>query len=305
MFQRGYISQLELESQQFAVRRSELELNSAKTAKRVLEEFTKVKTLEDLQSQVETASAALDSERAAFELEEAKLKRLETQVANCVIIAPQSGMVVYANEREGRPGQQTSGIEEGAAVRDRQTILRLPDLSQMQVKVRVHETKVEDLRAGMRARVSIQGRDFQGQLVTVANQPEASGFWQGNVKEYAALVKIDGTPAGLKPGMTAEVEILIAHLKDVISVPVSAIVEVRGEYFCWVRDSNGTVEKRQLILGLSNDQFVEVKDGLAVGDQVLRNPRAIVKEARLDAVDSETVNVQDKFGDAPAGGGVR
>ncbi len=50
MFQRGYISSLELESQQFAVKRSQLELDSANTAKEVLEKFSKVKMLEDLKS---------------------------------------------------------------------------------------------------------------------------------------------------------------------------------------------------------------------------------------------------------------
>ena len=203
MFQRGYISSLELESQQFAVRRAQLELDSANTAMEVLEKFTKVKTMTELKSTVETAEANLESEQAAFELEEGKLKRLETQIENCTILAPQGGMVVYANEGGGRFGQQSATIEEGATVRDRQTILRLPDLAQMQVKVKVHETKVEDLRSDMRARVSIQGRDYQGTVISIANQPEATSFFQGNVKEYATIVKIDGQPEGLRPGMTA------------------------------------------------------------------------------------------------------
>src|SRR4029079_3587147 len=116
---------------------------SAKTAKDVLEKFTKAKTMEDLQSKVATAQARLESEKASFALEESKLKRLEGQKEICTIKAPQSGMVVYANDMGGggrMPGGQQVTIEEGAAVRERQTILRLPDLSQMQVKVLVHES---------------------------------------------------------------------------------------------------------------------------------------------------------------------
>jgi multidrug efflux pump subunit AcrA (membrane-fusion protein) len=297
MFQRGYISELELESQQFAVKRSQLELNAANTVKMVLVKFTKEKTLEDLQSQVETSEATMESEQAAFDLEESKLKRLETQIENCTIVAPQGGMVVYANERGGRFGQSTSGIEEGAAVRDRQTMLRIPDLSQMQVKVNVHETKVEDLRSGMRARVDIQERELQGYVTSVANQPESTSFFQGNVKEYATIVKIDGNPDGLKPGMTAEVEILVAHLKDVTSLPVSAVVEQRGQFFCWVKGPDGSPQRRPLILGLSNDQFVEIKDGVAEGDEVIRNPRALVEDARDETLEVEDVDVTDKFGD--------
>ncbi len=298
MFQRGYISSLELESQRFAVKRSQLELDSANTAKEVLEKFTKEKTLEELNSQVETTKAAMESEQAAFQLEQGKLKRLETQASNCTITAPQDGMVVYANERGGRFGQSNASIEEGAAVRDRQTILRLPDLSQIQVKVNVHETKVEELRPNMRARVNIQGREFQGVVTTISNQPESTGWFQGNIKEYATRVRIDGQPEGLKPGMTAEVEILVAHLEDVLTVPVSAVVEQRGQFFCWIRTPDGTVERRPLVLGLSNDQYIEVKDGVAAGDEVIRNPRAVVQEAREQPVEVEEVNVNEKFGEA-------
>ena len=298
MFRKGYISSLELEGQQFSVQRSQLELDSARTAKDVLENFTKVKMMEDLESKVETAKAKMESEKAAFALEESRLKRLEDQKGYCVITAPQDGMVVYANEQSGgmRGGQQGPQIEEGATVRERQTILRLPDLSQMQVKVAVHETKVEQLRIGMRARIRILDRELQGAVSSIANQPEPTSFFSASVKEYGTIVKIDGQPAGLRPGMTSEVEILVAHLKDVLTLPVAAVVEQRGKYFCWVTTA-GKTERRSLVLGLNNDQFVEVKDGVAAGDQVLLNPRTVVAEARVSEEEAKPANVGEQFGE--------
>ncbi len=300
MFRKGYISSLELEGQQFSVQRSQLELDSARTAKNVLENFTKLKMMEDLQSKVETAKAKMESEKAAFALEESRLKRLEDQKVLCVITAPQDGMVVYANEQAGgmRGGQQGPMIEEGATVRERQTILRLPDLSQMQVKVAVHETKVEQLRIGMRARIRILDRELQGAVSSIANQPEPTSFFSASVKEYGTIVKIDGQPAGLRPGMTSEVEILVAHLKDVLTLPVAAVVEQRGKYFCWVTKAGGQTERRSLVLGLNNDQFVEVKDGVAAGDKVLLNPRAVVPEARVSEEEAEPTNVGAQFGES-------
>lgn len=297
MFQRGYISSLELESQQFAVQRGQLELDSANTAKEVLEKFTKVKTLTELNSTVETAKAALESEQAAFELEEGRLKRLEKQLKSCIIHAPQDGMVVYANEYRGRHvAQQTVTIEEGATVRERQTILRLPDLSQMQVKVDVHESTVEDLRRNMRVRINIQGREFQGTVISIANQPEPSGRFPGNVKEYVTTVKIDGQPEELRPGMTAKAEIPVAHLEDVLTLPFSAIVEQGRQYVCWIKTTEGRIERRPLLLGMSNDKLVEVKDGVTEGDQVIRNPRTVVEQARPELVYHERVDVQARFG---------
>lgn len=317
MYQRGYISELDLESQKFAVKRAQLDLASAQTTKEVLEKYTKVKTLTDLESKVDTAVAALKAEEAAFNLEKSKLDRLEGQLKHCTIVAPQDGMVVYANE-QGRFGQQGATIEEGAAVRQRQKMIKLPDLSKMQVKVTVHETKVTSLRKGMRARINIQGRELQGTVQFISNQPEASNWMTPNVKEFATIVKVDGTPENLKPGMTAEVEILVAHVVDALTIPISSIVEQSGKYFCWVRKPDGQVEKRPLLLGVSNEQFVAINDGVAEGDDVIRNPRAVIQEAREGSEGAEITNevdVNKRFGDtagspdlqkekkaAPAGG---
>lgn len=299
MFRKGYVSSLEVESQQFGVQRADLELNAAKTARDVLVRFTKRKTLEDLESKRDTAKTKAESQRSSFELEEARLKRLQDQKKNCLIVAPQDGMVVYANER-GRFGQSGTTVEEGASVRERQTILRLPDLGQMQVKVKVHETKVENLRRGMRARIEIQDRELQGEVTAIANQPEQTSWWSASVKEYATTVKIDGEPESLKPGMTAEVEILIAHLKDILSIPVAAVVTQRGKHLCWVQNPTG-YQKRNLLLGLSNDQFVEVKDGLKAGDEVILNPRAVIAEASEGNDDeAEEIDVSKKFGQSSA-----
>jgi HlyD family secretion protein len=297
MFRKGYVSQLELEGQEFAVQHAQLELDSAQTSKEVLEKYTKVKMLEDLRSQVETAKAKMESEKAAFELEESRLKRLQDQLEHCVILAPAAGMVVYANEQSRMRfgGSQGPQIEEGAQVRERQNILRLPDLLQMQVKVAVHETKVEQLSRGMRARIQIQDRDLPGTVTSIANQPEPTSFFSASVKEYATIVRIEGETGGLKPGMTAEVEILVAHLKDAITLPVAAIVEQRGGFHCWVVQGDKQ-ERRPLVLGVSNDQFVEVKDGLAEGDKVVLNPRAVLDEARQEDNDQEDTDVDRRFG---------
>ena len=123
---------------------------------------------------------------------------------------PRHGMVVYANDlSSGRFGQQTPKVEQGAAVRQYQAIIRLPDLSKMQVKVLVHESKIEQLRRGQRARIKIQDREWQGTVTAVASQPEAANFFGGGAKEYATYVRIDGAAEGLKPGMTSDVTILI------------------------------------------------------------------------------------------------
>jgi HlyD family secretion protein len=273
MFRKGYVTPLQLESQQFAVKRSGLDLETAKTAKRVLEEFTYAKMKNDLETLVATAGAKATSEQAAYELEESKLKRLETQKLNCIIVAPQAGMVVYANESSGggRMSSDRPKIEEGAVVRESQVILRVPDLTQMQVRATVHESKVESLRRDMRASVVIQNRKLTGYVTSVANQPEPTSWGTSPVKKYATYVRIDGVQDDLKPGMTAKVEILIDERKGALTVPVQCVVEQGGKFYAW-RTNGAASEKTEVKLGLGDDRQVEVVSGLAKNDLVLQNP---------------------------------
>jgi multidrug resistance efflux pump len=296
---KGYVTSLQRESQEFAVQRAQLDLDAAVMAVDVLEKFTRAKMLEDLTSKEATAEAKMRSELASLTLEESKLKRLESQVANSVIVAPADGMVVFANDmNRGRGGgQQGAAVEEGAAVRERQTLVRLPDLSKMQVKVIVHESKVDLLKPGMPAKIKIQGREFHGAVTSVANQPESGSWFGSNVKEYAAIVRIEGQHAGLKPGMTAEVEIEVANLKDIISVPVIAVVERGGKFYCWVR-RGGSPKPVEVVIGASNTTKIEIKDGLVEGDQVLLNPR--VFEAELGPPSGSQGDGAKKDGEGPA-----
>lgn len=285
MSRKGFTTSLQVEADEFAVERSKLELKSARTAKDVLEKFTRKKMLKELEAKSEAAKALVASEQAAFKSEQLKMQRLERQLMNCEIKAPQNGIVIYANDQGGGRGFSSSSgvkIEEGATVRESQTILRLPDLSNMQVKMTVHETKVERLKVGMPASVKISDREFQGKIISIANQPEPGSWMNANLKEYATIVKIDGEADGLKPAMTAEVTVLINDVDDALTVPVSCVVEQGGKFNTWVVIGPNKYERRPLTVGATNDRVFEIKDGLKEGDVVLLNPKAMVEEARKE-----------------------
>jgi len=309
MFRKGYIGQLELKSQEFAVDRAQLDVDVSLTAKYVLEKFSKPKMIVDLESARDTSEARMLAEKAAFELEEGRLNRLTAQRSKCVILAPQDGMVIYAQSNDRR--SQEAGIDEGVMVRESQTLIQLPDLEQMQVKVAVHESKVEQVKMGMPANIRIQERRFQGNVVSIRNQPERTNWFGGDAKKYATIVHVDGS-ANLKPGMTAEVEILVENLKDVIVVPVAAVVERQGKYYCWVMPEPGKEQRRELNIGSTNDKFIVIEDGadgVAEGETIILNPKTLIPESwsREGAIeDSEEVSsfgAAKPQGDAPRANG--
>jgi HlyD family secretion protein len=293
MFRKGYITLLQLEAQKTAVERAKLELGTAKISRDVLKRFTRPKTIQELESKRDAAEAKRDGDKAALTLEEAKLKRLDKQLAKCTVRAPQDGLVIYANERMFY-GDRDSEFKPGTKVHEEETILRLPDLSRMRAKVGVHEAKVDQIRQGMRARIHVQERDCQGVVVSVANRPDSS-FWFSTVKKYPVKVQIDGDSKSLRPGMTAEVEILVDHLKDVISLPVAAVAEKGGQVYCCVKKGL-ILERRNVVLGKGNDKLVEIKEGVEPGEVVVLNPRSALGEKDEPSQKQAEVNVKDRFG---------
>ena len=298
MHRKGYVSALEKDAHEFSVEHALLELAMKHTEEDVLKRFTRAKTLQDLESKLKAAKAKMLSDKAALDLEEARLTRLKAQRERCVILAPADGMVIYPQTERWR---QEPAIKEGAQVRERQTLIQLPDLTKLQVKVKVHESKVKLLKPRMRARILIQGETSQGEVVSVANRAEQSGWWSGSNKEFSVIVKIDSqTNLNLKPGMSAEVEMLVDRHADVLSLPVAAIVEQQDQFYCWVK-AGKTQQRRSLVLGASNDQFIVVKDGVLAGEKVILNPRAIVEEARLGALElPQEKPAEETFGAATA-----
>jgi HlyD family secretion protein len=293
MFRKGYISRLQLEAQKTAIERSKLELEAAQTARNVLKRFTRPKMIQELESKRDGAQAKRDGDKASLVLEEAKLKRLTSQLEKCTVRAPQDGLVIYANERMFY-GDRDSEIKPGMKVYDEETILRLPDLTKMRAKVGVHEAKIDQIRVSMRARIRVQDRDFQGSVVSVANRPESTWFFSSSAKKYPVKVRIDGKSEALRPGMTAEVEILVSELKDVVSLPVGAVYEKQGQTYCCVKNGP-SLERRNIVLGMSNDKFVEVKEGLNLGEVVVLNPRAALGE-KDEPQKQATVDVTSRFG---------
>ena len=276
---KGYISNLQLKSDEDAAEHKKIELEVLRTNLDVLERYTKPKRIEELEGILRAKEAKLASDKASLDLEKHRLDREEEQLKRCVIEAETSGMVILPSTQEWK---NMPAIEEGASVREDQVLLMIPDLGQMQVKLGVHEAYVDRIKPGMPARVELQDQDVDGEVLSIASVTRPAGWWNGNQVKYDAIIKLK-SPEGLKPGMSASVEVLLARHENVLTVPVAAVVEQDGEFFAWVRTADGT-ERRRLDLGDSNDQFILVEGGLSEGDEVVLNPREYIKEAQTDAL---------------------
>jgi multidrug efflux pump subunit AcrA (membrane-fusion protein) len=134
----------------------------------------------------------------------------------------------------------------------------------MLVNTKVRESQVDKLDTKLKARIRVDafpGQALDGTVAEVAPRPDSSKLAQ---KFYTTKVSIDRPPPGLRPGMSAEVEVLIAELDDVID---------------W----------RDVTLGQSNGKFVEVKRGIYAGELVVAKPEALLSDERKRAMRDQPV----------------
>lgn len=279
VYRKGYVSELEVDTQEDSVQHAELELSVKQTELEVLQKFGKAKKLQELEGLLDAAQARLAADTASLELEKARLERAQQQLENCVIRAEAGGLVIYPSAAEWK---EQPDIEEGAIVREDQVLLVMPDLRQMQVKVGIHESKVDRVEPGMEAEVQLQGRKVAGKVMSIASITKPAGWWTGNLVKYDTIIALDGQQ-GLKPGMSVAVEVFLARHRNVLTVPVAAVVEEGNQHWCWVATPRGP-DRRELTLGDTNDQFIIVESGLTEADQVVLNPLDFVDEARRTAL---------------------
>ncbi len=299
---KGYITDTQLESDRFSVAKFKKDLDAAETKLMVIRKYTKPKTLKKHDSDINTARANVASEEAKLSIETEKLDSLKSQLEKCVIKAPSAGQVVYNNVDRWR--QDDFYIRKGGLVRERQAIIKLPDVTKMQVKAKVGEARVDRVKPGMTAVViteAIRDVELKGKVSTVSAYASGENWFNPNVKEYDAVIVVEDPPATLKPGMSAQVKIRVETLADVIQVPVQTVVERNDKHYCIVRDRLGKLAARELLIGSTNDKFIVVKDGVGPDDEVVMNPRAHLARVGLkDAEDSS--EKKPKVEEAPTGG---
>jgi len=297
LFKKGYASKSELEADGLSLMQAKISLDQGEEDLRLFRKYDLPKSQRRLESsweqsqmelerlrhrtsnQLAQAEANLRTSQRALELTQEKLKELKQQLENSKIKAPQDGLVVYASSGFGDRGQML--IEEGAQVRQRQEIIKLPDVSQMIVEIRVHESHVLQIRPGLEAYVtidSIPDRRFRSKVTKVAVLPNSQDRWMNpNLKVYSTDVLIEDELPNLKPGASARAEIIVTNLVNALTIPLQSVTTVKGKQICYVQQGTELVAVA-VSVGNFNDQFIEIRSGLKEGDQVALTPPAGASE---------------------------
>jgi len=294
LHEKQFVTRTDLQRDEIAFENSRLKVQTAETARDLFLKYDFLKTSEETLSKyceavremerarkaavarLAQAEARLKSATAQYGVQLRQRTDLEQQIGRCLVRAQKPGLVVY-----GRAGDEVGGfggeerIREGASVRERQTILTIPDLAHMGVRVKIHESNIQKVKVGQKVRVTVDAfpdEELDGTVTKVAVLPDSQNRWMNpDLKVYLTTIEIEGTNDWLKPGMSTKAEVLIDHLDDVVYVPIQCAVPENGGYVCYVA-SGGSVERREVEVGQFNEEFIEIKKGIQEGELVLLNP---------------------------------
>jgi HlyD family secretion protein len=202
--------------------------------------------------------------------EQERFEKLQKQLEWCIIKAPKAGLVVYGRSSRGRG--QDEPISLGKEVRESEEIIQMPDLTNMVVEVDIHESSIKKVQRGQRAWITVDalpGTTFQGSVSHVSLVPSTESSWTNpDLKVYRTVVRLEGPlDDDLKPGMHAQVEILVAEIPDAISIPLQCVAQSGSKSFVYVKKGD-QVDLREIILGLNNESAVHVTSNLEAGELV-------------------------------------
>ncbi len=229
---------------------------------------TREESFESSRMSLSSARARLDSINAQIQQMEATLKLDEESSRPKQLLAPLSGTVVALNARAG----QTVSVGQAGG-----PLMRIADLSQMTVQARVAEVDVTRLKRGMTANFQTPGypgRTWSGKLRQVIPVPADGSGEQGKQTFYNVLFEVDNPEQELMSGMTAQVQFIVAQVKDAVLLPADLLGprDAAGMYQVQVVNRDQRIVARKVKIGLRNAQQAQVLSGLAAGEQVLVGP---------------------------------
>ena len=222
---------------------------------------------DDLTESIQSASETLRSAQISME-------NLQDTMNNYTITAPISGTVIEKDVKAG--DALTSGT----------TLCVLYDLSYLEMVINVDELQVSSLSVGQSVQVTadaVPDKTYVGEVTRVSMKGSSSG----GTTTYPVTVRIDDID-GLRPGMNANAEIVVANATSALCVPNAAIVQ--GGYVLVTKDSpsaaNAAPEMEapdgyvyvEVKTGVSDDDYTQITSGLKAEDTIAYDPNSVTDE---------------------------
>ena len=229
-------------------------------------------TVAEAQLAVSQQNLKLVREGARQEVKEgsrAKLKEMEALLAqeqirlqNTLIVAPFQGEIIRKY------------IDAGALASPSTSIVSLVHTLTLKIVANVLEKDIPLLKPAMKAKIQTEaypGKVFEGKVARINTGLDLT------TRTLQAEIEIPNSSRLLKPGMFARIEVVLLEKPEVLAIPSNAVMENQGERFVYLLEGNKAA-RRPIVTGIEQDRFVEVREGLKEGDQVIVRGQEGIRE---------------------------
>lgn len=230
----------------------------------------------DMATQIENARISVSNAQLSLENAQLTLENARKRLEDYTITSPIDGTVI---EKNLDVGDNINGTDTTAATAGVTYPAVIYDLSALTFDVSINELDINQIQVGQTVEITsqaVEGRSFTGHVQTI----NINGVTANGSTSYPVTVQVDD-PDGLLPGMNVSAEIVVQDEGKALCVPISAVqrggsggvVLVPGEGA--LAEDGVTVadpsklEERQVTLGRSNDQYVEIVSGLSEGESII------------------------------------
>lgn len=226
---------------------------------------------DDLTESIQSASESLRSA-------EISMQNLQDAMNNYTITAPISGTII---EKDAKVGD---------AVKAGDTLCIVYDLSYLEMSINVDELQISSISVGQQVQITadaVPDKTYVGTVTRVSMKGTANG----GTTTYPVSIRIDDTD-GLRPGMNANAEIVVAEANNALVVPNAAVV--RGSYVLVTKDSPSAANADTAMeapegfvyvpvkTGVSDDDYTQIVSGIQEGDTIGYDPSSVSSDSYYD-----------------------
>ena len=287
----GFLTRTELQADELALRRKEIDLEMAKTKMNVLTNYTVHQQRATLQSDVRKATRAVTrtqwqnkSQIRQGETEIVqrsreyyratnRLAELNFQISKSKIYAPTNGIVLYSSTAKRRWWENPLAAGESAV--QRQELIYIPLDEGMIIEIMVPEASLNKLEAGMAATVKVDAfpdQVFNGKLSKIGILPDAqSTRLNPDLKMFKCELECDFRDAVVRPGMSCDIELIKETYAKAVYCPIQCVVRIDGDAYVYVQDGSEWI-LRKVEVGLDNNRMIHILKGVEPGEIIMTAP---------------------------------
>ncbi|NOZ77706.1 MAG: efflux RND transporter periplasmic adaptor subunit [Acidobacteria bacterium] len=277
-----------------AIERAKVQLaDAARTLKRTQHLFASglasQEQLDSAEVAFKTAQVGLIVQRHTVAQFKSALKRAQDDLARTAIMSPMNGEIIQLNAQQGET------VVPGRSNLPGSVIMTIADMSRILAEVNVGEVDIVHVKLGQHADIHVDAlgdKTLTGRVVEIATSGVLDTS-EGTIK-FKVKIAIDHPDPRLRPAMTAKADILTATHKNVVVVPIQAVVkravdhnghEIKGKQLQPNQKKrnvvylfrNGKARLSPVKTGISNELLVEIVQGVKPGDRVITGPYRTLK----------------------------